>query len=532
MEKLSPKLAQARFASQQAGNPFAPVDAEIADDLDRLIQTVSASKGKKKLKEARISSLVSDLEESYLPIDEIRALGLPPSVTQRLRAAMAQRHLLSDQEVAALADGTPAGDAVSAAISKARRLRALVPEGSGSGGTAKRVIGEAVGGAAGFKLGGPVGAWAGSALGRMATAGAASETATAARELAAQAPKFAQLPEVAAGRTQAKVARDALRKLSADAQDAPFYAKREADAAKAQEAASAARMAQEGKRISVANAKDDIVGNGGFRAFAYERTGLLPSQQDAGALRLLKDGTITPEQFNAFLAEPDKLMVGNAGNAIVDRLAAMAEKGALARDPKWQPQPKIPMQQGQPPAIYSAGEVAPQPIANEGGGMAIDIAAPAAPTWKSSDQGITEAQRNFAKAYEAWSDELDKAAPDRDAVNSLYDAKEQAGRILDAEVFQQSQQQSGPAIRNPIAYRATAEANQARVSSVIDAVRSDSSLDDGAREILSSAIATIGNTSSRDKAQGIATDALDRLPEGLRDKARATLQPLVSQIKK
>ncbi|WP_150291150.1 hypothetical protein [Sphingobium estronivorans] len=531
IDKALPKVAKARFLAEQAKNPHAATDGEIATDLDRIVRTIQTGKAKRKLQDATLSNRVSELEASYLPRAEIQSLDLTPSVKARLKLAMDRRHILSDDEVSALRDGSPAGEAVANAIEKTRRLKALVPDGAETRGSMKKVLAEAAGSAAGYKVAGPLGGAVGSIAGRMASGGASRDTAAAARALASQAPKFAQLPELAAAAGNRAKARDALAKLSDEARDAPFFAKREADAVKAQAANDAERMAQEGRKIGIANARDDIVGDGGFRAFAYERTGLLPSQQDAGALRLLKDGTISPEQFNAFLAEPDRLMAGNAGNAIVDRLASMAEKGALNRDPKWEPKSRVPAAAGEPPAIYSSPDVASRPSVAGGEGMAVDIGAAASPSWKSTDQGITEPQRNFAKAYEAWSDELDKANPDRATVEALYAAKEQAGRMLDADIFRQSQQAPSP-IRNVEAYRATAAANQVRVSSAIDAVRSDSSLDDGAKNIISTAVASIGNTSSRDKAQGIATDALDQLPEGLRDKARATLQPLVAQIKR
>lgn len=334
LEKLMPKLAQDRFARLQADNPHSLTDAQVSDDLSKMVQTMLSAKAKQNLKpnkdqERVLLSRVDDLERSYLPSDELKALDLAPSVKARLQTAMAKRHLLSEAEVSALRDGTPAGDAVAEGIAKARRLRAYVAEVSGSDKGAGRLLSEAFGSAAGWKLGGPMGGAAGSVAGRLLTPSGSRQAARAALDLAAQAPKFAQLPEVAAAR-ETQAVTDSLSRVAAEALDAPYLAKQAADA-------EAERLAQEGRKVSIANARDDVKPSGGWRGLIYARTGLPPSQQDAGALAALKDGHISPEQFQAFLDAPDKLMVRNAGNALVDRLDDMATKGKLKRDPEWKP---------------------------------------------------------------------------------------------------------------------------------------------------------------------------------------------------
>jgi hypothetical protein len=95
--------------------------------------------------------------------------------------------------------------------------------------------------------------------------------------------------------------------------------------------------APDNSNVTLKNNLDDIRPGGGFRGFIYDKTGLLPSQQDVGALTALAQKKISPEQFDAFLKSPDQLMAGNAGNALVDRFAAMADEGRLQRDPKWSP---------------------------------------------------------------------------------------------------------------------------------------------------------------------------------------------------
>ena len=192
-------------------------------------------------------------------------------------------------------------------------------------------------------------------------------------------------------------------------------------------------MEAEGRKLTTRNALDNIRPNGGFRGFLYERTGLLPQEQDIGALRLVTEGKMTQEQLDMFLSSPDRLQVGNAGNAIMDRLAAMADDGALSRDPKW----------------------TPPTLGGEGTG----------------------------------------------------------------------------AIRNPLAYAATARGNQERVSQALASVREKAGLPDDAREALSSAVARLGSTSDRVVAETIARSTLAKLPKDAKSFARPILAALVEHIK-
>lgn len=434
VERLAPKLAQARFEKRQLRNAFAKVDAGVSDDLDKIVQNLLADSGKRKLKPTKtqartLLSRVSDLENSYLPSAEVNALDLPPSVKARLDTAMAKRHLLSNEEVSALRDGTPAGEAVAEGITKARRLRAYVSEVSGHEGRTGRFLSEAIGSAAGWKLGGPIGGAAGSVVGRMAAPSAVNASAKAALDLAAKAPKFAKLPEVIASR-EAEGAGDSLARLSAEALDAPYLARKQA-------AADSEKLQREARDALIKNHRDDVRPSGGYRGLIYENTGLLPSQQDAGALKALNDGAITQDQFDAFLNAPDRLMEGKAGLAIMDRLGDLAERGTLKRDPKWKP----PAPQGEADGIYST-------------------------------------------------------------------------------------------IRNPDAYRATAKANQQRVSDTLQAVQSKDGLGDTDREALASAVTAIGNTSSRTDAEAIAAKALGKLTGDVQEYGRSVLSPLVAQVKR
>jgi len=446
---------------------------------------------KRKLSKAQQSTLLSridDLEASYLPVEEIKALDLPPSVKSRLQAAMAKRHLLSDNEVQSLRDGTPAGDAVAEAIEKSRRLRAYVPEGrNASGSRLAATMGDAIGSTAGWKLGGPIGGAVGGSIGRAALSRMGARQAKEALALAEKAPSFAKLPEVAAAKAARKDGGDGLSRLSRDALDASYNAEKAAQ----QEAE---RLTNDGRKVAIANARDDVKPSGGWRGTIYERTGLLPSQQDAGALKALNDGAISPDQFQAYLDDPSKLMAGNAGNALIDRLGSMADDGVLKRDPKWSPAP----------VSSRIGREAAQAAFDEADAL-----------WR-------QAQDADAALFEQTG--LDRTQrPTAPAVEEAFATKrEQAQRSL----------QEATTVRNPAAYAATAKANQQRVTDTLSAVREDRSLSDHARETLATAITAIGNTSSRETAQAVATDALDRLSSNHRELGRSLLSPLVGQIKK
>jgi len=333
-EKLVPKLAQSRFEARQAMNRYSATDATVSRDVDKIVQVVRDSSGngaRRKLTKGQQQSLLSrldDLEASYLPTADVKALDLAPSVKARLNAAMAKRHILSDDDVAALADGSTAGEAVAEGIQKARRLRALVSDAPTSGGQA---LVERLGGIAGSKLGGPIGGAIGSAAVRALGRSQEKSAAQQAMELAAKAPKFAKMPGEAGNALTDPSAIDRLSQAASEARDAPFLAK-QAQAAETQ------ALEAEGRKASIANDKDNVRPGGGWRGYVYDQTGLLPADQDAGALKALNDGAISQAQFNAFLRNPEKLMTGKAGLALVDRLGQMAETGKLSRDPNWRPQ--------------------------------------------------------------------------------------------------------------------------------------------------------------------------------------------------
>ncbi|NYH94616.1 hypothetical protein [Novosphingobium marinum] len=486
--RLFPDLSQALFARSQSSNPHVVADAEVAKDLDKLVQTMLVDSAERKLSMSQRATLlgrIDELEASYLPVKELKAMDLPPSVKSRLQSAMAKRHLLSDSEVSALRDGTPAGDAVADAIEKSRRLRAYVPEGrNGSGGRLSDTLGDAIGSAAGWKLGGPLGGAVGGSMGRsMMSWLSARQARNKAVSLAKEAPRFEKLPQVQAARAEREGATD-LTRMATDALDAPYYAQKAAQR-------ETELLTNEGRQVSIANARDDIRPSGGWRGTIYERTGLLPSQQDAGALKALTDGAISPSQFQAYLDDPAKLMKGNAGNALIDRLASMADKGVLKRDADWTP-----------------------PVSNSPqGARAVSVPVTRQGPWETLSD-VPQDVRDAASA------EFFKANPGATAETFVSEGQ-----------FVVRQDPAYEAIRNPLAYEATAKANQQRVTDTLSSVRGDNSLPVAAKETLASAIASIGNTSSRTEAQAIATDALDRLSDDHREYGRSLLSPLVQQIR-
>lgn len=481
--KVLPQLDQSIFAKEQAQNPHLLTDAAVSADLDRLVNILKVNRAKSKLSSAQKSTLTSrvdDLEASYLPSEEIKALDLPPSVRARLNAAMARRHLLSDSDVEALRDGTPAGEAVAEGIIKARRLRAHVAETSGTRASAGgAILGEAIGSAAGWKVAGPLGGALGGRIGRAALR-SEGRSAKDALALAAKAPKFAQMPEVQASREASSHA-DSLSHISADAMDESYTATKAATA-------EAERLEAEGRKVAIANARDNIVPSGGWRGLVYERTGLKPADQDAGALTALKEGAISQEQFDAFLDNPSLLTRGNAGNALMDRLAAYAESGKLTRDPKWTPRRTVSREAD---LLQELDEIDPiRGALGEGS------------SFRDSELGLLQDRpADFARANEI---------------------RQELSRI---------RQEGAAGIRNPQAYAATANANQQRVTDAISAVRSNGDLRDSEKEAIASAIAELGNTSDRSRALSIQLGALSNLPSERRAYAKAILSPLVSQIK-
>lgn len=521
--KALPSARAARFVQEQSANPFVATDAKVADDVSKIVQTITAGNANRKLsapKRATLLSRLDDLEASYLPVDEVKALDLPPSVKARLNSAMAKRHLLSDAEVAALRDGTPAGDAVADGIEQARRLRTYVSETTGSSGSAGRFLAEALGSAAGFKLGGPIGGAVGGKLGKAAMR-SETQAANEAVKLAKRAPLFAKVPEVQAAREAAGEA-DSLSRLSGEALDAEYLARKASQA-------EAERLAAEGGKVAKANARDNIRPSGGWRGMIYERTGLLPAAQDAGAIKALKDGAITPEQFNAFLDDPSKLMSGNAGNALVDRLASYADNGSLDRDPRWPG-----ASAGSSSATANLSDAAQAMLSNVDPRTVQELGIDPARATKREIELLTELDQVDPIRIEVGGDDGVSRSYSRDsAMGPEFYRPEDIARAeaIRAELAAIKAAKAQD-IRNPIAYRATAEANQRRVTEAVAAVRDREGLSDKDREALATAISRIGNTSSREEAQSIAIDALDRLGADSRDYARSILSPLVAQIKR
>lgn len=327
-ERLVPRIAQQRFEARQAMSKYRTIDRTISGDMRKLVDGLKPAGKLSKAEKVTLLDRVSELESSYLPYDDLKALALAPSAKAKLTSALDRRHLIGDDEIDALADGTEAGDATALAIRKARRLRAQVPEVAGRSNVgAGRFLAEALAGTAGFKVGGFTGYALGSAAARKLTRGGNS-AADKAIALASDHSKFGKMPEEMFGTPGTTDASEVLKRLASETRDAPWIAKQEATA-------EAERLAAEGRKVGIANARDDVRPSGGWRGLIYERTGLLPSQQDAGALKALKEGNISPEQFRHFLDAPDNLMPGNAGNALTDRLASMADSGHLKRDPSW-----------------------------------------------------------------------------------------------------------------------------------------------------------------------------------------------------
>jgi hypothetical protein len=122
-----------------------------------------------------------------------------------------------------------------------------------------------------------------------------------------------------------------------DTRDVAYLGRKAKVAQAAKDAAATAQLTSDNRRVGIINDRDDVVSGGGWRGHLYDQTGLRPSQQDAGALLMLKRGQLQGRQFASFLSEPEKLIAGNAGNAIVDRLKSMADAGELERDADWSP---------------------------------------------------------------------------------------------------------------------------------------------------------------------------------------------------
>ena len=352
-DRLMPKLAQRAFERKQLENGLREMDRAVSGDLHKVVSGIKpGAKRLNKAEKAVLLERVSTLEASYLPHDDIKALKIAASKKAALRRALDNRHLLSQPEINAIADGTAEGQGVANAILKAQALRRHVPEVAGQhNAAAGRFLGEALGSSAGSSLGyaiggGPAGGALGGILGSAAVRALkrspAELAADKAVQLAAQASKFEAMPKAPWGDPNEPM--EALSRAAAEALDEPLVAQ-----------AAAAKLAQDARNTMKANSLANVKPQGGFRGLIFEKVGLLPEQQDAGAMMALRDGAITPDQLNAFLEAPEKLMDGNAGNALLDRLASMADSGQLKRADDWTP-PEA------PPAATPSLDAQGQPI--------------------------------------------------------------------------------------------------------------------------------------------------------------------------
>ncbi|WP_158010652.1 hypothetical protein [Tardibacter chloracetimidivorans] len=89
-----------------------------------------------------------------------------------------------------------------------------------------------------------------------------------------------------------------------------------------------------------------------------------------------------------------------------------------------------------------------------------------------------------------------------------------------------------PGIRNPEAYRATAQGNQNRVSQTLSAIQGHAALPEPSKALLSEAATTLGNTSKKADAEAVVQTALESLPDDQKALGELFLKPLLAQIKK
>lgn len=339
-----------RFANEQADNPFLAHDAVVSSDVERLVSAHPRhdANGRKLSKSVRAATLwthVGELEKSYLPTaSTINALDVAPSVKRTLKDAISRRRTLTPEELGDLRN-VPHGDDLADGIIKVQRLRHYAPEAIATGAEQGLggLIAETGAVAVGSKVGGPIGAAAARVGGRVVAGKIAGRgiNADPVLALAGRASALRKLAQ-AQGIAVSKLGIRAIDRAANEAQDARYLARKASDARKAREAAENFSMVEGNRRLGIVNDRDNVRPQGGYRGYVYDRTGLLPADQDAGAMRMLAEGKLPPEQLEAFLSSPDKLQAGNAGNAIMDRLAAMADEGSLTRDPSWSPSPQVP----------------------------------------------------------------------------------------------------------------------------------------------------------------------------------------------
>jgi hypothetical protein len=363
--KRSPSYQTDKFVAGERTNSYASFDAEVAQEVKRLhdaipVHNAAGSKLSRAQREATLTGRLSTLEDSFLPRNAIKSAKLMPSEKAKLLDAIEKRHVLSEEDVAALR-GTTEGNAVADGITKARRLRTLIPEGTPSErrATIARLVTDTALTGAGSLVAGPKGAM----IARLATQAydhirpdPSSAEALAANAVVKQSPRYAEVLAIK-GSSGADASRTELLANAAEAQDAPVLARNAAIAERAKEKAQALELEADNRRVGIENDRDNVSAGGGWRGYVQNQTGLKPKEQDVGALRMVADGKLTPQQLDAFLKSPDTLQPGNAGNAIVDRLNSMADEGVLSRVEDWTPP--------QPSAVLSEPSGIRNPIAYE-----------------------------------------------------------------------------------------------------------------------------------------------------------------------
>ena len=109
-QRVIPKLAQQRFEARQALNRYKSFDREIATDVNSIVENlVTKKRGLTKATRATMLARIDELEEFYLPRHEVKSANIAPTQKARLTKALNNRHVISEDEIAAIDDGTPLG---------------------------------------------------------------------------------------------------------------------------------------------------------------------------------------------------------------------------------------------------------------------------------------------------------------------------------------------------------------------------------------------------------------------------------------
>lgn len=342
------------IGKEVANNPQAPFHAEVAADIAAASKNEGISASATKSDPALVTKVLNNVEREYTSrfATLINQSKLPQIERERLKEALELKYSLSPEKIEALR-GTPQGDAVADGILKTQAIRKMTePHQRGAGGVVSKLANGIAHVADLTSLVAPIpgGPYVSQALRKLGRATGDQEVVriAQARDVVKKAPRYAKLGEQV-GPSGARDSKQALW----DAAEA--FGSEKTAATEAARAAKEAKLARDAlarkeamqrqadnKRVGVINDRDNIIPGGGFRGLIYEKTGLDPVNQDIGIQTLRQQGKITPEQYTAFLDSPDKLMAGNAGNAIMDRFSALAEAGKLQRSPKWtQPEPQV-----------------------------------------------------------------------------------------------------------------------------------------------------------------------------------------------